>query len=88
MLQLTRFSGTLRNLVASENLISSFLLHDIQRILLTNAFNSCLVRYIDEEDLFRFMNKEEIDNVLPLFEGGVETGKIKRKTLKNWLVNL
>ncbi|XP_022960737.1 mechanosensitive ion channel protein 10-like [Cucurbita moschata] len=45
-------------------------------------------KYIDEEDLFRFMNKEEIDNVLPLFEGGVETGKIKRKTLKNWLVNV
>ncbi|XP_038878911.1 mechanosensitive ion channel protein 10-like [Benincasa hispida] len=45
-------------------------------------------KYIDEDDLFRFMSKEEIDNVLPLFEGGVETGKIKRKTLKNWLVNV
>lgn len=47
-----------------------------------------MVRFIDEEDLFRFMSKEEVDNVLPLFEGAVETGKIKRKTLKNWLVNL
>lgn len=47
-----------------------------------------MVRYIDEEDLFRFMSKEEVENVLPLFEGAVETGKIKRKTLKNWLVNL
>ena len=55
--------------------------------MLTNAFNLVpMVRYIDEEDLFRFMSKEEIDNVLPLFEGGAETGKIKRKTLKNWLV--
>ena len=45
-------------------------------------------RYIDEDDLFRFMSKEEVDNMLPLFEGAVETGKIKRKTLKNWLVNL
>lgn len=47
-----------------------------------------MVRYIDEEDLYRFMSKEEVDNVLPLFEGAVETGKIKRKTLKNWLVYL
>ena len=35
-------------------------------------------RYIDEEDLQRFMKKEEVDNVLPLFEGAAETGKIKR----------
>jgi hypothetical protein len=44
-------------------------------------------RYIDEEDLLRFMKKEEVDNVLPLFEGAAETGKIKRKSLKNWLVS-
>ncbi|KAF7813588.1 mechanosensitive ion channel protein 10-like [Senna tora] len=45
-------------------------------------------RYIDEEDLLRFMSKEEVENVLPLFEGAVETGKIKRKSLKNWLVKV
>ncbi|XWS26623.1 hypothetical protein CRYUN_Cryun26dG0046900 [Craigia yunnanensis] len=45
-------------------------------------------KYIEEEDLLRFMKKEEVDNVLPLFEGAVETGKIKRSTLKNWLVNV
>ncbi|XVE97921.1 hypothetical protein REPUB_Repub03eG0060600 [Reevesia pubescens] len=45
-------------------------------------------KYIEEEDLLRFMKKEEVDNVLPLFEGALETGKIKRKTLKNWLVNV
>ncbi|KAG6588065.1 Mechanosensitive ion channel protein 10, partial [Cucurbita argyrosperma subsp. sororia] len=45
-------------------------------------------KYIEEDDLFRFMSKEEVDNMLPLFEGAVETGKIKRKTLKNWLVNV
>ena len=44
-------------------------------------------RYIDEEDLLRFMKMEEVDNVLPLFEGAAETGKIKRKSLKNWLVS-
>ncbi|XVE70686.1 hypothetical protein DITRI_Ditri10aG0090300 [Diplodiscus trichospermus] len=45
-------------------------------------------KYIEEEDLLRFLKKEEVDNVLPMFEGAVETGKIKRKTLKNWLVNV
>lgn len=39
------------------------------------------------EDLLRFMKTEEVDNVLPLFEGAVETGKIKRSTLKNWLAS-
>ncbi|KAI4335242.1 hypothetical protein L6164_013906 [Bauhinia variegata] len=45
-------------------------------------------KYIDEEDLLRFMKREEMDNMLPLFEGAVETGKIKRKSLKNWLVKV
>jgi hypothetical protein len=44
-------------------------------------------RYIDEEDLLCFMKMEEVDNVLPLFEGAAETGKIKRKSLKNCLVS-
>lgn len=34
------------------------------------------------------MKKEEVENVLPLFEGAVKTGKIKRSVLKNWLVSL
>ncbi|KAF5481770.1 hypothetical protein F2P56_002398 [Juglans regia] len=45
-------------------------------------------KYIDEEDLLRFMKREEVDNMLPLIQGAVETGKIKRKNLKNWLVNV
>ena len=40
-------------------------------------------RYIEEDDLLRFMKKAEVDIVLPLFEGVAETGKIKRKALKN-----
>ncbi|KAK3213447.1 hypothetical protein Dsin_018153 [Dipteronia sinensis] len=44
-------------------------------------------KYIEEDDLLRFMKKEEVDNLLPLFEGAVETGKIKRSTFKNWVVN-
>lgn len=45
-------------------------------------------RHIDEGDLLRFMNKEEVDSLLPLFEGAVETGKIKRSTFKYWVVSL
>jgi hypothetical protein len=32
------------------------------------------------------MKKEEVDNVIPLFEGATEARKIKRSALKNWLV--
>ena len=32
------------------------------------------------------MRIEEVENLLPLFEGAVETGRIKRKSLTNWLV--
>ncbi|XAR67115.1 hypothetical protein NMG60_11013551 [Bertholletia excelsa] len=46
------------------------------------------VKYIDEEDLLRFMRKEEVDNVLPMFEGAAETGQIKKTSFKNWVVNV
>ncbi|CAK7352492.1 unnamed protein product [Dovyalis caffra] len=45
-------------------------------------------KYIDEDDLLRFMKKEEVENVILLFEGAAETRKIKRSTLRNWLVNV
>ncbi|KAJ4830844.1 hypothetical protein Tsubulata_028534 [Turnera subulata] len=41
-------------------------------------------KYIDEEDLLRFMIKEEVDLVFPLFEG-FETGRIERKALIDWV---
>ncbi|KAI4337177.1 hypothetical protein L6164_015624 [Bauhinia variegata] len=43
--------------------------------------------YIDEEDLMRFMIKEEVDLVFPLFEGS-ETGRIDRKALTSWVVKV
>ncbi|KAF7830428.1 mechanosensitive ion channel protein 10 [Senna tora] len=43
--------------------------------------------YIDEDDLLRFMIKEELDLVFPLFEGS-ETGRIDRKGLTNWVVKV
>ena len=37
-------------------------------------------------DLLRFFTKEEVDLVIPMFEGASETGKIKKSALKNWVV--
>ncbi|KAL0709758.1 hypothetical protein Bca4012_016736 [Brassica carinata] len=43
--------------------------------------------YIEEDDLLRFMIKEEVDLVLPLIEGG-ETGKITRNAFTDWVINV
>ncbi|KAF3551024.1 hypothetical protein DY000_02000842, partial [Brassica cretica] len=43
--------------------------------------------YIEEDDLLRFMIKEEVDLVLPLIDGG-ETGKITRNAFTDWVVNV
>lgn len=42
-------------------------------------------RYIEEEDLLRFMIKEEVDLVFPLIEGW-DKGQIDRKALTDWVV--
>ncbi|XWS26456.1 hypothetical protein CRYUN_Cryun26dG0034200 [Craigia yunnanensis] len=43
--------------------------------------------YIDEDDLLRFMIREEVDLVFPLFEGS-STGKIDRKSFTNWVIKV
>lgn len=45
-------------------------------------------KYIDEDDLLRFMKKEEVENVFLLFEGAAETRKIKKSSLRKWVVNV
>ncbi|GJS51472.1 mechanosensitive ion channel protein 10-like protein, partial [Tanacetum coccineum] len=45
-------------------------------------------KYIEEDDLLRFMTRDDVKKVLPLFEGAVETGKIKKKSFNNWVVNV
>ncbi|KAF7142869.1 hypothetical protein RHSIM_Rhsim05G0012400 [Rhododendron simsii] len=45
-------------------------------------------KYIEEEDLLRFMKKEDVDNVFPMFEGATETRKIKKSSLRKWVVNV
>ncbi|CAF1697153.1 hypothetical protein HID58_050526 [Brassica napus] len=44
--------------------------------------------FIEEEDLLRFMIKEEVDLVFPLFDGAAETGKITRKAFTEWVVKV
>ncbi|GMH18096.1 hypothetical protein Nepgr_019937 [Nepenthes gracilis] len=44
-------------------------------------------KYIEEDDLMRFMKKEDADHVFPLFEGAAETGKVKKSALMKWVVN-
>ncbi|AQL01222.1 mechanosensitive ion channel protein 10 [Zea mays] len=43
-------------------------------------------KHIEEVDLLRFFTKEEVDLLIPTFEGAPETGKIKKSALKNWVV--
>ncbi|KAG0503886.1 hypothetical protein HPP92_003958 [Vanilla planifolia] len=43
-------------------------------------------KYIDVEDLMRFLSKEEVKYVLPLFAGASKVGKIKKSSLRNWVV--
>ncbi|KAH9609984.1 hypothetical protein KSS87_004123 [Heliosperma pusillum] len=44
-------------------------------------------KYIDEEDLLRFLKLDKLHEILPTFEGAVETGKIKKSALRKWVVN-
>ena len=42
-------------------------------------------RYIEEEDLLRFLMYEEVYTVFPMF-GGSESGKISKSSFRNWVV--
>lgn len=44
-------------------------------------------KYINEEDLLRFMKMDEVEQIFPLFQGATETGKIKKSALKKWVVD-
>ncbi|KAK9705526.1 hypothetical protein RND81_07G063800 [Saponaria officinalis] len=44
-------------------------------------------KYIDEDDLLRFIKQDEMHEVFHSFEGAIETGKIKKKSLRKWVVN-
>ncbi|KAG8472902.1 hypothetical protein CXB51_034776 [Gossypium anomalum] len=44
-------------------------------------------KYIEEEDLLKFLNSEEVHTIFPLFEGALETGKISKSSFRNWVVH-
>ncbi|OAY24342.1 mechanosensitive ion channel protein 10 [Manihot esculenta] len=43
-------------------------------------------KYIEEEDLMRFLKRIEIHTIFPLFEGAIETGRISKSAFRNWVV--
>ncbi|KAF9670351.1 hypothetical protein SADUNF_Sadunf13G0059300 [Salix dunnii] len=45
-------------------------------------------KYIEEEDLLRFLKTVEVHTIFPLFEGAVETGKITKSSFRNWVVHV
>ncbi|KAL3532675.1 hypothetical protein ACH5RR_006196 [Cinchona calisaya] len=45
-------------------------------------------QYIEEGDLLRYFPTEEVDNVLPLFEGTAQTGQIMKASFKSWVIKI
>ncbi|KAK3000903.1 hypothetical protein RJ639_020363 [Escallonia herrerae] len=44
-------------------------------------------KYIEEEDLLRFLKSEEVYTIFPLFEGAIETGRITKSSFRIWVVH-
>ncbi|KAK9109363.1 hypothetical protein Sjap_017423 [Stephania japonica] len=44
-------------------------------------------KYLFIEDIMRFMTEEEAEKAMSLFEGAIETKKVSKAALKNWVVN-
>uniref|UniRef100_A0A5B7B7G2 Mechanosensitive ion channel protein n=1 Tax=Davidia involucrata TaxID=16924 RepID=A0A5B7B7G2_DAVIN len=44
-------------------------------------------KYLEEEDLLRFLKSEEVYTIFPLFEGALETGRITKSSFRNWVVH-
>ncbi|XP_006854192.2 mechanosensitive ion channel protein 10 [Amborella trichopoda] len=43
-------------------------------------------KYIEMEDLLKFLEKDDVCIIFPLFEGAEESGKIKQSAFRNWVV--
>ncbi|KAK2458963.1 mechanosensitive ion channel protein [Trifolium repens] len=57
----------------------------IKKIFQNVARRGC--RFIHPEDLMRFMREDEAIKTISLFEGALDTGRISKSALKNWVVN-
>ncbi|MCL7046383.1 hypothetical protein MKW94_006873 [Papaver nudicaule] len=44
-------------------------------------------KFIHLEDVMRFMKEEEAEKTMNQFEGAIETDRISKKSMKNWVVN-
>ncbi|KAF3774567.1 Mechanosensitive ion channel protein 10 [Nymphaea thermarum] len=44
-------------------------------------------KHIDEEDLLRFLSKEDVQKILPQFAGAAELGKVKKSAFRKWVVD-
>ncbi|XXG69225.1 hypothetical protein AAC387_Pa06g2150 [Persea americana] len=55
------------------------------RVFLKSSLQLLSIRYIEEDDLLRFLEKEEVQSI-PLFHGTVENRKIKKKYFRNYVV--
>ncbi|KAI3899503.1 hypothetical protein MKW92_023334 [Papaver armeniacum] len=56
----------------------------------TKIFNNVAKPYskfVHLEDIMRFMRDEEAEKTMSQFEGAIETDKINKKSMKNWVVN-
>ncbi|KAL2901151.1 Mechanosensitive ion channel protein 10 [Bienertia sinuspersici] len=42
-------------------------------------------KYIEEEDIARFLKRNEIHAIFPHFEGALETGRITKSSFRNWV---
>ncbi|KAL3651040.1 hypothetical protein CASFOL_007443 [Castilleja foliolosa] len=43
-------------------------------------------KYIEEDDLMRFLKRVEIHTIFPLFEGALESSNISKSIFRNWVV--
>ncbi|KAL9451082.1 hypothetical protein AB3S75_012767 [Citrus x aurantiifolia] len=43
-------------------------------------------KFIEEEDLMRFLKRVEVHTIFPLFEGALETGRITKSSFRDWVV--
>ncbi|RZC47466.1 hypothetical protein C5167_040404 [Papaver somniferum] len=44
-------------------------------------------KFIHLEDIMRFMGEEEAEKTMNQFEGGMETNRVSKKSLKHWVIN-
>jgi hypothetical protein len=63
-----------------------FINHFLLSFYFSYFFLHC--RFIHPEDLMRFMREDEAIKTISLFEGALDTGRISKSALKNWVVRI